>query len=624
MKESEFIRQNKKRWEDFEAALSSKEFNPNRVAKHYIETIDDLSFARTHYKNRLVRSYLNGVSQILSLRIYKTQKGTIDGIRKFWSTDLPLIMYHSRRELLISFLVFVASMMIGAFSANQDAEFVRQIMGDGYVDMTIANIEKGDPMAVYKQQGMGDMFFGITLNNLFVAARTFIFGVFAGLGTIFILIYNGIMLGSFQYFFFEYGVGFESILTIWQHGTIEIFSIILAGAAGLALARGLLFPGTYSRIDAFRISGRKGLMMMLGLMPLLVYSGFIEAVVTRLTETHWMFRLSTIVGSLLFVILYFVWYPRRVANRNDLSTTLKINLQPISKTLYDKNQIVSNPVIVGEVMSQLQMSRAVMGWLVLVVGSIGAFLLTKTNYIIDVSKGYRDHGVPEIYEFVLTGENMGMFFLNIALIFLAHLFASTIFKKYADEEDRWKKAFIATRKTWLFTLLSAIVCAVLLTSGWMVFALIFWGPISLIATCTMLDTSSPTSNGIGHILTLYKKGWFKITLVTTALGFIGFMALVLFNEFIIKLLFAFIPGFLPDGAIISRETLMIFLTSFLILSIYLFFYTLIFLVSAFSYYSMLEQATAKSLMKQVIDNFPLDESEPTTKNILNKRKLSSI
>lgn len=624
MKESEFIRQNKKRWEDFEAALSSKTFNPNRVAKHYIETIDDLSFARTHYKNRLVRSYLNGVSQILSLRIYKTQKGTLAGIRKFWSTDLPLIMYHSRRELLISFLVFVSSMLIGAFSANQDAEFVRQIMGDGYVDMTIENIEKGDPMAVYKEQGMGEMFLGITLNNLFVAARTFVLGVFAGLGTIFILIYNGIMLGSFQYFFFEYGVGFESMLTIWQHGTIEIFSIILAGAAGLALARGLLFPGTYSRIDAFRISGRKGLMMMLGLMPLLIYSGFIEAVVTRLTDTHWLFRLATILGSLLFVVLYFVWYPRRVANRSDLSETLKINLQPISKTLFDKGEIVSNSVIVGEVMSQMQRHRAIIGWFLLIIASIGSFLFAKTDYIIDFNHGYRPNAVPEAYEFVFTSDHVGLFFWNVGIIFLAYLCASTIFKRFASGEANWKKALLGTRNTWLFALISAVITAFLLTSGWIIWVLLAWWPISMIAIASLLDSSGAQSNVIQHTITLYNRGWFKTLIVTLALGFMGMMILIFFEEFLVKLLFGFIPGFLPDNSILSRETFMVVLTSFMIISIYFFIYTLIFLVSAFSYYSMVEQATAKSLMNLIIDQFPIEESEPTSKNILNRRKLSSF
>ena len=66
------------------------------------------------------------------------------------------------------------------------------------------------------------------------------------------------MLGAFQYFFYQQHVLAASVLTIWIHGTLEISAIVLAGGAGFVMARGLLFPGTYSRAESFRHAAREG------------------------------------------------------------------------------------------------------------------------------------------------------------------------------------------------------------------------------------------------------------------------------------------------------------------------------------------------------------------------------
>src|SRR5690606_9685706 len=112
--------------------------------------------------------------------------------------------YH--KQLLIAFCAFMFFTIIGAYSAANDGDFVRLIMGDGYVNMTLHNIEKGDPMAVYKDMNQTEMFLGITVNNIRVALTAFVFGVFLSIGTLYILMRNAIMLGSFQYFFFEKGI----------------------------------------------------------------------------------------------------------------------------------------------------------------------------------------------------------------------------------------------------------------------------------------------------------------------------------------------------------------------------------------------------------------------------------
>ncbi len=321
MKESAFIKQNQKKWKQFEEDLSNKTDDPSKISKLFVQIADDLSFARTFYKNRSVRVYLNGVAQVLFNDIYKKRKIRKGDFLHFWKTDLPLQFYHARRAFLISTVTFLLFALVGAYSCSQDEAFARSILGNGYVDMTLENIEKGDPMAVYKQDNVFGMFFRITINNIFVALRTFVFGIFASIGTIAILLYNGVMVGVFQYFFVASGNFKESFLTIWQHGTIEISSIVIAGGAGLYLGKGLIFPGTLKRSHSFRLSAQRGVKIMLGLIPLFVIAGFIETFITRFTETPDIIRILVILLSLGFIIGYFGVYPRYVfknASKEDL------------------------------------------------------------------------------------------------------------------------------------------------------------------------------------------------------------------------------------------------------------------------------------------------------------------
>jgi uncharacterized membrane protein SpoIIM required for sporulation len=206
-------------------------------------------------------------------------------------------------------------MLIGVVSSAGDSGFVRLIMGDSYVNMTLENIDKGDPMAVYKQMNGVDMFLGITFNNIRVSFFAFMMGLLVSFGTAWILISNGIMLGAFQYFFHIHNLLFESVLVIWIHGTLEISAIIIAGAAGLVLGNSILFPGTYSRRQSFMIASKEGLKMIVSLIPIFIIAGFLESFVTRQTGMPVSLSLTIILGSLAFVVWYFFIYPAKIYNK---------------------------------------------------------------------------------------------------------------------------------------------------------------------------------------------------------------------------------------------------------------------------------------------------------------------
>ena len=108
--------------------------------------------------------------------------------------------------------------MIGFISAYYDKEFVKIILGEEYVNKTIENIKKGNAVGVYQQGSNWGSAIAITVNNLKVGAVLFLYGVFGGVGTLYALLQNCIMLGSFQYFFHEHGALKDSAKGIWLHG----------------------------------------------------------------------------------------------------------------------------------------------------------------------------------------------------------------------------------------------------------------------------------------------------------------------------------------------------------------------------------------------------------------------
>lgn len=231
--------------------------------------------------------------------------------KELWTQEVPQTMYHARKELLVSVLIFLASVLVGIVSAANDDNFVRLILGNGYVDMTLDNIARGEPMAVYNGSEEVPMFLGITLNNIMVSFNVFAMGLLTSFGTGWLLFNNGVMLGAFQTFFFKHGLLGESMLAIWLHGTLEIWAIIVAGAAGLALGNGWLFPGTYSRKESFMRGAKKGLKIIVGTVPIFIMAGFIEGFITRHTELPDVLRLGIILLSLSFIIYYYIYLPNR-------------------------------------------------------------------------------------------------------------------------------------------------------------------------------------------------------------------------------------------------------------------------------------------------------------------------
>jgi len=311
MREVAFIKQNKEKWLEFELAIFGKaKKNPDELANLYIQMMNDLSYAQTYYPKSKTVIYLNHLASQIYQKIYKTKRTEKNKFVEFFVTEVPLLMYEYKRYLMYAFVLFFFTVGIGVVSARYDPNFVRLILGDGYVNMTLENIKKGNPMAVYGSGSNWGSFIGITVNNLKVGAQCYIYGVFGGLGTFYIFLQNCIMLGSFQYFFYEQGVFWKSVRGIWIHGAMEIFGIVIETAAGFILGASILFPKTFSRMNSFKIGFKNSFKIFLSTFPFTISAGFLEGFITRysIDMPNWLSSFI-ILFTLGIISFYYLIYP---------------------------------------------------------------------------------------------------------------------------------------------------------------------------------------------------------------------------------------------------------------------------------------------------------------------------
>ncbi len=311
MREGQFIRQNKDRWQDYEQPTE----DPDELANRFINLVDDLSYAKTFFPMGNTVRYINGLAANIYLSIYRARREKKNRLISFWTEELPLIMYRHRRVLLASFLFFVVFILVGVFSSMHDQTFVRAVLGDEYLDMTERNIAAGDPFAVYRQNDETVMFLMIAMNNIGVAFNCFMLGITCSVGTLYFLMKNALMVGVFEQFFFHHGLGLKSILVVFLHGTLELSAIVISGMAGMVLGNSILFPKTYTRRQSIVRGVKEGVKVMVGLIPVFIVAAVLEGYLTRHTEMPIAISLSILIASLAFVIFYFILYPVRVHRR---------------------------------------------------------------------------------------------------------------------------------------------------------------------------------------------------------------------------------------------------------------------------------------------------------------------
>ncbi len=318
MREGTFIDRNVKRWEDIE---SDAKTDPDEVSSDFIDLMNDLSYAQTHYPHSKINAYVNSLSSRVYKKIFLHQKQGKNPFYYFWVRDFPAVLGHNANILWLATTSFLAFCILGYICSTLDPSFVEAILGADYVKMTEENIRKGEPFGVYSSTSPLNMFLRIFSNNLWVGLILFVSGIGLGVGTVYFTFTNGIMVGAFLSLFVANNLGTDAVFVIMLHGTFELMGLVLECMAGLILGLSFIFPGTLTRKQAFYKGLNESVKIYLGTVPFTILAAVIESYVTYLGKGGFqnsniftmIFLAAIFVGSWAVVIWYFFIYSKKQA-----------------------------------------------------------------------------------------------------------------------------------------------------------------------------------------------------------------------------------------------------------------------------------------------------------------------
>ena len=599
MRETQFIKQNQEKWSEFEDTLKGEAKDADRLRNLLVQITDDLSYSRTFYPNRSVRVYLNSLAQKVFLQLYRNRRTPLGKLLTFWTDELPQEVYRARRAFRLAFFLFVLCFGIGVLSCAMDPEFAEVVLGDDYVEMTRANIESGDPMAVYKQRGAFSMFFGITLNNLYVAFLAFTMGVFFGVGSIVILVSNAIMVGCFQYFFIKEGLFWDSFLTIWIHGTLEISAIVIATAAGITMGHGPAFPGTYTRLQAFQESARRGAKIMLGTTPLFIIAGFLEGFMTRQTDTPDIIRGAFILICLFFVLVYFVWYPWFYNKMGFQGDRVAAQRLPVDQNYELQTGRIKTS---GEIFSEIfVLFRRHSGSLLLAMFG-GA--LVYCLVIFGFAEGPAEEVLPfnteswvfNPYNFVLLhGSREGLWYIPLAGTLMLFFAGVQAFRALDCELDQAIDRLAYVRLFFGVVLVMLCVCFL---SWWLLATIVFLLPFALLFTYVSYRDRIYVIKAIQRVFFLLKGAYWRTVGMTMLLLVLGLTLFSIVNTAVAHLFFQLINWLVyAEQTVLNEWSLR--LNTFLLASVASFIWILLFLGSGLLYYTLREINEGTDLRKKL-------------------------
>lgn len=263
-----------------------------------------LAYARTHFTKSGIEGYLNSLVSKCHSHVYAVDKFSLRELSGFILYGFPGLLKNYKLFVLSSFGVFAAGFLLSLLMVlNSDGNAAL------FLPKQLAEGVKGGDM------GGGDwnyplMSSYIMVNNISVALRAFVFGITLGIGTIYVLFFNGAMLGALTALVYLYSRPVEYWSLILPHGIIELAAIFISGAAGLMIAKSILLPGDYSRKHSLILGSKRAISLIAGVVLMLVIAGVIEGFFTPLEiASQWklLFAMITFIGLAAYLAIpYFV------------------------------------------------------------------------------------------------------------------------------------------------------------------------------------------------------------------------------------------------------------------------------------------------------------------------------
>ena len=282
-----FVAQNQADWRALEDRLKLIESRgPDALdaealhdfAQLYRQAADDLAYARTFFSDSKVTEFLNHLVGRVHPLLYSRRQRRTTHLAAFFTKEFPRTFRRSWRSITTAAGIFLLATLVGYFGTWQNPAVARRILPARVIQSVDAGrmwtqdtyaVAPGDYLSAY-----------LLTNNIAVTFVVFALGMTAGLGTVFLLGLNGLMLGCAAGLCHSAGMSGPFWSFVAAHGPLELLVLFIGGGAGLELAMALVAPGRWRRSDALRLRGRRAMRLILGGVPLLVVAGVVEGVIS--------------------------------------------------------------------------------------------------------------------------------------------------------------------------------------------------------------------------------------------------------------------------------------------------------------------------------------------------------
>lgn len=306
MQQEAFIAAHQAEWEAIAALLAGgRERLPleelpaacRRVSQH-------LSLARHRGYSADLVERLNGLAMGCHQRLYRPRLEPVRGLVSLMVGGLPRAVRQEWRLVLLGHLVFYGPALAAFLLVHTSPERVVDLLDPAFVANLEAMYDPAGEQFLRERAASGDtLMFGYYIwNNVGIGFTTFASGALLGMGPLFYLGWNGVILGACSAHLQHMGMGEPFFTFVIGHSSFEITAIVLAGAAGGRLGLAWVSPGGWSRSEALRRAATRALPLIQGAAMMLVVAAVIEAYWSSKVDLSAGVKLT--VGALLWLLVY--------------------------------------------------------------------------------------------------------------------------------------------------------------------------------------------------------------------------------------------------------------------------------------------------------------------------------
>lgn len=284
MSARQFRQQRQQSWSRFSTLVNRvdsrgwRKLKPQETSEYsrlFREICHDLSVARSREFGTTTTTYLNDLVARGHNCFYKSRTGRLADFIQFLAVGFPRVFRKNIGYFLAASALFFLPLVISWYVIQNDPSLAPRVLPSQTLDGMEAMYDSDEGLGFGSERALMGGFY--VRNNVGIALQCFAHGILVGLGTIYVLLTNGIQLGAISGYLIAKGHSQLFLGFVVSHGSFELTAIAVSGGAGLMLAHAIIHPGQRTRLESLRVQGLEAVQIAAGAGAMLMVAAMIEA-----------------------------------------------------------------------------------------------------------------------------------------------------------------------------------------------------------------------------------------------------------------------------------------------------------------------------------------------------------